>query len=104
MFSTFLPHDRLSDRPAPDELGSRVERVVADHAQLTHRTPSVKWARTPVAAIDQRRTPPDRRDAWRGGRRDIDWLHCPVGVLAQMATPYGSQRPWRAWLAARQPR
>jgi hypothetical protein len=33
----------------------------------------------PVILYDRRKSP-DRRDTWRGGRRDSDWLHRPPGA------------------------
>ncbi len=33
-----------------------------------------------------RRTIPDRRAEWRGGRRDIDWRRRPANALAESAT------------------
>jgi hypothetical protein len=51
----------------------------------------------PVVAIERRRRP-DRRRAWRGGRRDSDWLNRPPGVLARVSpnTPR-----WLTWWAMR---
>ena len=46
----------------------------------------------PWFAIDRRRTP-DRRDRWRGGRRDTDWTNRPTGALARTRARGG-------WLAA----
>jgi hypothetical protein len=37
----------------------------------------------PVVLFDRRRAP-DRRRAWRGGRRDSDWLNRPPGALARL--------------------
>jgi hypothetical protein len=34
----------------------------------------------PVVLYDRRKSP-DRRVAWRGGRRDSDWIHRPPGAL-----------------------
>jgi hypothetical protein len=43
-------------------------------------TESIPWF-----AVDRRRAP-DRREQWRGGRRDTDWtLNRPAGVLDQRA-------------------
>ena len=43
-------------------------------------TESIPWF-----AADRRKTP-DRRDEWRGGRRDTDWtLNRPAGVLDRSA-------------------
>jgi hypothetical protein len=36
--------------------------------------------------VDRRRIP-DRRAAWRGGRRDSDWVNRPQGTLAQFNRP-----------------
>jgi hypothetical protein len=47
----------------------------------------------PWFAVDRRRTP-DRRDTWRGGRRDTDWtLNRPAGVLDRGDAP-------SVWLSA----
>jgi hypothetical protein len=44
--------------------------------------------------VDRRRIP-DRRAAWRGGRRDSDWKHRPLDArLWTVEKP-----PRRAWLA-----
>jgi hypothetical protein len=44
----------------------------------------------PWFAADRRRAP-DRRDRWRGGRRDTDWtLNRPAGVLDQR----GARADW----------
>lgn len=34
----------------------------------------------PVVLYDRRKSP-DRRDSWRGGRRDSDWINRPSGAL-----------------------
>ena len=50
----------------------------------------------PVVLVERRRTP-NRRGAWRGGRRNSDWVNRPAGAwrgLESRATP------WRQWLAS----
>ncbi|HSC27967.1 MAG TPA: hypothetical protein VLD67_11875 [Vicinamibacterales bacterium] len=39
-----------------------------------------------LPSVMDRRKGPDRRTAWRGGRRDSDWLNRPPGAWAQIAT------------------
>lgn len=46
--------------------------------------------------LERRRTP-DRRQVWRGGRRDNDWLERPPGALARLEK---SQRRHTRWLKA----
>jgi hypothetical protein len=39
----------------------------------------------PPPVVFDRRHAPDRRDRWRGGRRDSDWHNRPDGVWGRMA-------------------
>jgi hypothetical protein len=49
--------------------------------------------------VDRRRTP-DRRDTWRGGRRNDDWLNRPPDALARVLS--GARPPvwWRELLSS----
>jgi hypothetical protein len=46
--------------------------------------------------VKDRRCQPDRRIAWRGGRRDTDWISRPPDSLEQFAARRAPGR-WR-WL------
>jgi hypothetical protein len=49
--------------------------------------------------VDRRRTP-DRRDTWRGGRRNDDWLNRPPDAWVRVLT--GARQParWRQLLSS----
>jgi hypothetical protein len=51
----------------------------------------------PAPAFDRRRTP-DRRRAWRGGRRDSDWQNRPIGALDRLEHG-GKPGTWRRMLS-----
>ena len=51
--------------------------------------------RLPVVLFE-RRLRPDRRDSWRGGRRDSDWLNRPIGGLERLERSQRTQL-WRRW-------
>jgi hypothetical protein len=80
-------------------------RDAADTSRMKQRSPSAELIEEPppVVFMDRRRTP-DRRAAWRGGRRDADWLQRPPGALARMHVGGGSLAGWRSWLTTWQPR
>ena len=48
----------------------------------------------PVVPIERRHIP-DRRAAWRGGRRNTDWVNRPLGAWKHFEQ---SLSPWRQWL------
>ena len=48
----------------------------------------------PLIPIQDRRTLPDRRAGWRGGRRDTDWTARPLGALERLES---AQQPARGW-------
>jgi hypothetical protein len=50
-----------------------MRHIIAEVSDVPDATP----------AADRRRTP-DRRTAWRGGRRDSDWINRPPGALARL--------------------
>jgi hypothetical protein len=45
-----------------------------------------------------RRCRPDRRETWRGGRRDSDWQHRPLGAWDRVGAPAVPR--WRQVLAS----
>jgi len=47
--------------------------------------------------IDRRRNQ-DRRQTWRGGRRDSDWVRRPPGALERLDHPAPKASAWRRWL------
>jgi len=49
----------------------------------------------PVVVVERRRTP-DRRQCWRGGRRNTDWINRPAGAWRHLEQ---QSSPWRQWLA-----
>jgi hypothetical protein len=49
-----------------------------------------------------RRVLPDRREKWRGGRRDSDWIERPPGALELMANGVTRGWSWRRWLSSSQ--
>ena len=50
----------------------------------------------PNVAPGERRRQPDRRDRWRGGRRDSDWANRPPDALTRIeqARRWPSLRQW----------
>jgi hypothetical protein len=46
-----------------------------------------------------RRTCPDRRAAWRGGRRQADWVNRPIGALLQFSPLPRRMTLWRQWFS-----
>lgn len=44
--------------------------------------------------IAERRMGRDRRDGWRGGRRDSDWHVRPPGALGRLYEPVGQPSRW----------
>ena len=55
----------------------------------------VEFETLPVMLFE-RRTRPDRRSAWRGGRRDDDWINRPLGGLERLERSRRAQL-WRRW-------
>ena len=51
---------------------------------------------TPPFVLFERRSRPDRRSQWRGGRRDSDWLNRPLGALSRLERAQRGQL-WRLW-------
>jgi hypothetical protein len=49
----------------------------------------------PVVVVMERRTNPDRRTLWRGGRRDKDWKDRPDGAWARVAGRTATLLEWR---------
>jgi hypothetical protein len=45
-----------------------------------------------IQTAADRRAGSNRRDGWRGGRRDTDWTNRPTGVTAELKV-----RPPAAW-------
>jgi hypothetical protein len=62
---------------------------------MTHRTLPANWVDEPcpIVAID-RRSHPDRRAAWRGGRRDDDWINRPPDAIDRLTRREGSLFGW----------
>ena len=52
----------------------------------------------PVFGLERRKRP-DRREVWRGGRRDSDWLNRPPGALDRIAR---NTAWWLAWWTSRE--
>jgi hypothetical protein len=52
----------------------------------------------PPFLMDRRRIP-DRRKAWRGGRRDSDWRNRPLGAWDRMQDA-GQPAAWKRMLAS----
>jgi hypothetical protein len=46
----------------------------------------------------ERRHMPDRRDYWRGGRRETDWFNRPIAAWRELAQRPSPLRPWIATL------
>jgi len=61
------------------------------------RAPLVVDDVPPLLLVERRQTP-DRRETWRGGRRDSDWISRPPGALTewQLRTPTPAR--WRSLL------
>jgi hypothetical protein len=53
----------------------------------------------PAHGMDRRRVP-DRRKAWRGGRRDSDWQNRPLGALDRLDEAKAKVKLLRRALAA----
>jgi hypothetical protein len=53
----------------------------------------------PAPEMDRRRVP-DRRKAWRGGRRDSDWQNRPLGALDRLDDAKAKVKLLRRALAA----
>ena len=65
---------------------------------MKHKTLSPELAgELPVVVLFDRRSAPDRRTEWRGGRRDSDWLIRPSGALDRMAQANRLILAWRTW-------
>jgi hypothetical protein len=67
---------------------------------MTHKTLPAEIAELPSVVSMERRTNPDRRTLWRGGRRDRDWKDRPDGAWSRVSGRT-SLRDWRAWLKPR---
>jgi hypothetical protein len=78
---------------------------------MTHKTLPAEIAELPSVVEMERRTNPDRRTLWRGGRRDRDWKDRPrrrlvarvgPGLTARLArlveAPLGRTHPLVRWL------
>ena len=50
----------------------------------------------PQVVLVERRHRPNRRDAWRGGRRNVDWTNRPIDAWRRLEQPVPT---WRQWLA-----
>lgn len=50
----------------------------------------------PDVVHGERRRQADRREHWRGGRRDSDWANRPANALAGGAEP--KRNSWRGWI------
>jgi hypothetical protein len=63
---------------------------------MKHRTLPANWIDEPcpIVAID-RRSHPDRRAVWRGGRRDDDWINRPPGAIDRIGRGERSILGWR---------
>jgi hypothetical protein len=71
-----------------------------DSAGMSHRTLSVEPSDVPPPVVTmERRSAPDRRDSWRGGRRDADWFNRPPGSLDRGTRLNGLLLNWRSWLS-----
>ena len=55
-----------------------------------------------LPVVMDRRRQPDRRAAWRGGRRDSDWRRRPPGVWPRVAVDRTPPLVWRRLLASLQ--
>jgi hypothetical protein len=53
-----------------------------------------------LPVVMDRRRQPDRRAAWRGGRRDSDWHRRPPGVWPRVALERPPSPGWRRLLAS----
>jgi len=67
------------------------------HIALSHTSDDEA---VPIAAIE-RRSSPDRRETWRGGRRDADWTKRPLDAWERAARRNGRRNLWPRWLFAR---
>ena len=74
----------------------------ADTSDMDQSTtaPAPDYEALPLVAVDRRRCP-DRRMAWRGGRRDADWINRPPGVLARAERSQRRRVAWQQWRALR---
>jgi len=52
----------------------------------------------PPVIVVERRHLPDRRNFWRGGRRNTDWMRRPIGAWRHLEQ---SLSPWRQWFTRR---
>jgi hypothetical protein len=55
-----------------------------------------------LPVVMDRRRQPDRRAAWRGGRRDSDWRRRPPGVWPRVAVDRTPPPGWRRLFASLQ--
>jgi hypothetical protein len=53
----------------------------------------------PQRHVPERRKTTDRRQGWRGGRRDSDWTSRPSGALARIEPEPPAPSAWQRLLA-----
>jgi hypothetical protein len=76
-----------------------IARDAPIHQGMKHIVSDLGDVPPPLPGLDRRRVP-DRRRAWRGGRRDTDWKNRPLGALDRLDDAKAKVRLLRKALSA----